>query len=124
MPVQPKAQRIDVARRKRNSGITLFIIGGALTVIGVALTADGVTTPHPLSSSDCHYTTNAANCTGNVIELTFGIIFDITGPVFLGVGAGNWGKYQGQMNRIAKEPDMPVPGQPGAFLFRSPTFRF
>lgn len=130
----PKSVRLASARRKRNTGVTTFIIGGVFTVVGLALTVDSVLSTHPLTDFD-HCV--GLNCGGNIIEIAFGVPFLIAGPILVAVGAANWGRSQADMNRIAKEPEPQLPqplpppsrtsglgAEPAAMLFKSPTFHF
>jgi tetratricopeptide (TPR) repeat protein len=121
--VQTKASRMAAARRKRNNGVTSFTLGAAFFIIGLAITVDSVVTPHDNFGSTVHK--DALENAGNIIEIAFGIPILIVGPILIGTGAAGWSKGQGEMNRIAREPDAPPPpGQPAAVIFRSPTIRF
>ncbi len=119
--VQTKAARLASARQKRTKGITSFSIGAAFFVIGLVITVDSALTPHWGGGTS---NSEPLNNVYNIIEIVFGVPCLIVGPILIGTGAAGWGKGQSEMNKIYKEPEQSIPGQPAAMIFRVPAIRF
>lgn len=124
-PVQTPEQRLELARKKRNSGIAAVISGGVIGVLGVGLVAGAASTTHQWTVWNETSTINAS------VMLAFAVPSLIVSPILLGVGGANWGKGQKDMNRIKKEMSAvpspqpaSAPSGPTAYIFGLPPVTF
>jgi tetratricopeptide (TPR) repeat protein len=87
-------QKIDIARRHRNNGIALVVVGGVLLGAGVGATAWAATTSRFNGDS----LTRGLVLWGTISPILIGVTLFIPGAVALA-------KWQGELNAELKRPD-------------------
>ena len=123
-PQETRELRLKKAQGQRKRAIALIVVGSVLTVVGIAITADGFTNGHDtclLSSAG-----DSGNCGGNYVEDFFGVSAALVGVTLWAPGAASYVKSA----RVIRELTPPEPASapaavgPQTFLFHSPVFRF
>jgi hypothetical protein len=90
-------QKLDAARRHRNNGIALTVVGGTLMLVGVGLTAWAATSAQ-FDGDTGIVSTRGLVLWGTVSPIIIGVTFFIPGTVALA-------KWQKELNAELKRPD-------------------
>ncbi len=122
--VNPREVRLNAAKRKRTNGIVQTVVGGFFLILGAAVTADACARTFGCNfGSSLSSTSQKSNAT---IELVFSVPSLIVGAIVTPFGIANLAVGARDVSRIEHEqPAGPAtPGQPHAFMFTTPAFRF
>jgi hypothetical protein len=119
-PILVREEQLRQARRHRRNGIVLMAVGVPLTVVGIALVADGAVRHRD--------TTVFGSDLADGFEIFAGASLGVVGITLWAPGAASYVKHDRLVRELSRPEPLPPPTavtpQPRAFVFHAPTIHF